>query len=163
MEGISDYNKAGDIATQVLKNVRKKVKPGAKVIEIADWVEEEIVNLGGGIAFPCSVAVNEYAAHYAPLYNDKSVIPENSITKVDLGVHINGYICDCATTVNLNDELSYLEKASKEALKAGVESIRAGITVSEISSAIFEAIERNNAKNNNYNHNTFHLTDILFK
>jgi methionyl aminopeptidase len=140
-----DHSLAGNIATKVLDSVRSKVLPGVKLSDIADWVESEIIALGGQPAFPCSVAVNEYAAHYAPLFNDISVIPEKSMVKVDLGVHINGYICDCATTVNFNPEYEHLVKASKAGLKAGVESIKHGATISEIGTAIHAEIKNHNA------------------
>ncbi len=143
--GGQDHDKAGEIATQLLKRVKDRVKPGVKLIDIAAWVEEETTAMGGQPAFPCSVAVNDYAAHYAPLFGDESVIPANSMVKVDLGVHINGYICDCATTLNFNDKLAYLERASTDALKAAVDSIRAGATISEIGRNVHESIRKYNA------------------
>ncbi len=145
MYGGKDHDKAGEIANQVLKNVRNKVKVGASLAEICDQIEKEIVDLGAQPAFPCSVAVNEYAAHYAPLFGDKLVVPENSIAKVDFGVHIDGYICDCATTVNFNPALTHLEKASKESLKAAVEIVKDGVTIAELGNTIHRVMRENNA------------------
>lgn len=134
--GGREQDKAGEIATDVLRRVRTKVVPGVPLVDIADWVEQEIAALGGSPAFPCSVAVNEYAAHYSPLLDDPATVPPNSIVKIDLGVHINGYVADCATTINFNESLAYLERASRKALKEGIQAIRPGATISEIGKAI---------------------------
>ncbi len=145
MYGGADHEKAGEIATETLRKVKSIIKVGRRIADIANEIEDEIRALGGEPAFPCSIAINDFAAHCAPLYNDSSAIPENSIIKVDLGVHINGYICDCATTINLNSSLNHIERASIDGLKAGVESIKAGITLSEIGAAIHEAVSAHNA------------------
>ncbi|MCX8200225.1 MAG: type II methionyl aminopeptidase [Candidatus Micrarchaeota archaeon] len=144
MYGGKDHDKAGEIANEVLKGISGKVKVGAQLAEVCEQVESEIISLGGQPAFPCSVAVNEYAAHYAPLFGDKSTIPENSIVKVDFGVHINGYICDCATTLNFNPALTHLEKASKESLRAAVEVVREGVTIAELGATIHGVMKRYN-------------------
>ena len=39
------------------------------------------------------------AAHYTPTPNDKSVFGE-SMVKLDVGVHVDGYIADAAVTVD---------------------------------------------------------------
>lgn len=143
---MSDLEKAGEIATEVLKISKKLIKEGVLLRDIADKVEEETLNLGGGIAFPCSLAVNDCAAHYAPLFDDDSVVPKNSIVKLDIGVHINGAICDCATTINFNSELKHLEKASFESLKTVVESIKEGITLGEVGKLVEETMYSHNCK-----------------
>lgn len=143
--GGKDHDKAGEIANQILSGVRDKVKVGITLAEICDEIEQEIISLGAKPAFPCSIAVNEYAAHYAPLFGDRSLIPENSIVKVDFGVHIDGYICDCATTVNFNPALAGLERASKESLRAAVEIVREGITIAELGSTIHKVMHEYSA------------------
>ncbi len=136
----SEYSKAGEIGSDVINIVHKWVKPGEKLSSIADRVEEEIVNLGGQPAFPVSVAVNEVAAHYAPLYGDDSVIPSNALVKVDLGVHIDGKICDCARTVAIGEYPHDLYNATLEALKTARDILRPGITLSEFGAEIESTI-----------------------
>jgi len=143
---MSDLEKAGEIATEVLKNSKKQIKEGSSLREICDKVEEDILNLGGEVAFPCSLAVNDCAAHYAPLFDDESIVPKNSIVKLDMGVHINGAICDCATTINFNDDLKHLEKASFQSLKSVVETIKEGVTLSEIGKTIEETMYSHKCK-----------------
>jgi len=143
---MSDLERAGEIATEVLKNSKKLVKEGAILRDVCDQVEQEILNLNGGIAFPCSLAVNDCAAHYAPIFTDDSKIPKNSIVKLDIGVHINGQICDCATTINFNDELNHLEQASFKSLKTVVETVKEGTTLGEIGKLVEETMYAHNCK-----------------
>src|SRR5208282_1865743 len=48
--------------------------------------------LGAGPAFPCNVGVNEVAAHYTSPWKDESMIPDDSLVKIDFGVELDGYI-----------------------------------------------------------------------
>lgn len=53
-----------------------------------------------GVAFPTCVSVNECVCHNSPLISEaQEDIKEGDIVKVDLGVHIDGYIAVVAHTV----------------------------------------------------------------
>ncbi|ASA77201.1 type II methionyl aminopeptidase [Thermococcus sp. 5-4] len=132
--------KAGEIARQVKKEVADMIKPGAKLYDIAEFVERRIVELGGKPAFPCNLAINEIAAHYTPYKGDDSVLKEGDYLKVDLGVHVDGYIADTAMTFRVGMEEDDLMAASKEALENAISVIRAGVKISEIGKAIEETI-----------------------
>lgn len=72
-------HKAGEIARQVKKEVIGLIKPGAKLYDIAEFVERKIVELGGEPAFPCNLSINEIAAHYTPPYKgDGTVLKEGT-------------------------------------------------------------------------------------
>jgi len=47
-----------------------------------------------GIAFPVCISVNEICGHYSPLTSEenKLVLNEGDIVKIDLGVHVDGYM-----------------------------------------------------------------------
>ena len=49
---------------------------------------------------------------------DESVIPEGALVKIDLGVHIDGYVADTAKTVCLDPRLSHMVEAAEAALDA---------------------------------------------
>ncbi|ASJ14352.1 type II methionyl aminopeptidase [Thermococcus radiotolerans] len=132
--------KAGEIARQVKKEVVDMIKPGAKLYDIAEFVERRIVELGGKPAFPCNLSINEIAAHYTPYKGDDSVLKEGDYLKVDLGVHVDGYIADTAVTFRVGMEEDDLMAASKEALENAISVIRAGVKISEIGKAIEETI-----------------------
>ena len=65
---------------------------------------------------------------------------KGDIVKLDLGIHVNGYIADTAITVDLGNN-GLLVDASKEALIRAIGKVRPGVTVGEIGSAIQAEIE----------------------
>jgi len=141
-EEVELYKKAGQIAAQVKREVGKMIKPGASVLEICEFVERRIRELGGEPAFPCNFSINEVAAHYTALPNDKSRIPEDSVVKIDIGVHVQGYIADTAITISLSPKYENLVLAAEEALEKALEIIRPGIRVTEIG-AVIERVAKN--------------------
>lgn len=139
---LESLRKAGKIASEVRRWSEKFVKEGMKIIEICEAVENEIIKRGGRPAFPCNVDVNEISAHYTSPPNDQRVIPPNSIVKVDIGVHVNGYIADTATSICFNFEYSPLKQAADEALEAAMKIVKSGVKVSTIGEAIQNVIEK---------------------
>lgn len=140
MKRLKALREAGSIASQARKRVQGEVKPGAKVIDICESVENQLSELGGKPAFPCNVDINQVAAHYASPLGDETVIPDDSIVKVDLGVHIEGYIADTATTICLDPSLEPLFEAAKAALNAAIKTVMAGVRASEVGSVIERAM-----------------------
>jgi len=140
MEYPEELIKSGEIACKVRERVRDYVKVGSKVIDICEKVEAWIKELGGLPAFPCNVDINEIAAHYTSPWDDSSVIPPDSLVKVDIGVHVDGYPADTAITVCFNPELNRLVEAAETALEAGIRSIKADVKASEVGYAIENAI-----------------------
>lgn len=143
---LKKYREAGKIARKVRENVRKFVKEGMAIIEVCEWVEDEIRRLGGQPAFPCNVSINHVAAHYTSPTNDRSIISDRSLVKVDIGVHVDGYIADTAVTICFDPELVFLEETARQALMRGIEIIRPGLLTSEFGSAIQRFIESRGLK-----------------
>ncbi|MBD3198131.1 MAG: type II methionyl aminopeptidase [Candidatus Lokiarchaeota archaeon] len=136
--------KAGDIAKQVKKFIKPKIKVGAKVLEIVNLVEDKIREMGGSCAFPVNLSINNIAAHYtSPLRDDELEIQENDLIKLDLGVHIEGYIVDTAFSVNFNQDeaLENIITATQTALEAAKMMIKPGIHTSKIGKKIEEIIK----------------------
>ena len=88
MEHEDKILKAGRIAAEVVSYARKIIKPGMPLLDIAEQVDAEIFRKGCKPAFPVCLSINEMAAHYAPLINDKTLA--SGLLKVDLGVAIDG-------------------------------------------------------------------------
>lgn len=132
--------KAGEIAKKIKEEVLKLIKPGASLYEIAEFVENRTIELGGKPAFPCNLSINEIAAHYTPYIGDKTVLHEGDYLKVDLGVHVDGYIADTAFTVRVGMEDDELIEASREALENAISVVRAGVKINEIGKIIEETI-----------------------
>jgi methionyl aminopeptidase len=140
-EDLQKYQRAGKIAREVRKEIKKTVKEGMPIIDICEKVEGLTREKGGKSAFPCNVSVNEVAAHYTSPPNDKQRIPEKSIVKVDIGVHVDGYIADTATTVCLNPEYEDMVNTAEEALAHAVELLRPGLSVTRFGSEIQKVIK----------------------
>ena len=85
--------------------------------------------------------MNEIAAHYTSPPNDKQTIPERAIVKVDIGVHIDGYIADTATTICFNPEYDDMVRTAEEALARAVEILRPGLSVTRFGTEIQKVIK----------------------
>ncbi len=139
-EIIAKYKQAGKLSHDALQFGKTLIKPGVSMREILDKIEERIIKNGGGIAFPAQIAVNNIAAHYCPTLEDDYVFKEGDVAKLDLGVHIDGYVADNALTVDLGDHKE-LCQASKDGLDAALKIIKPGVTLGEIGRAIETAIK----------------------
>ena len=129
------YIKAGEIAGKVREYALGLVKKDILVVEIAEKVDQKIKELEGKPAFPINISINDMAAHYHPTYNDKLTIKEEDYVKIDVGVHVDGYIGDTAKTIRLtgkDDLILCSEKMLENALKI----IKTGVTIAEIGEVI---------------------------
>ena len=112
------------------------MKVGVTALELCELGEAKIVELGGKWAFPLNVSINNIAAHYSSPPGDTLVIQTGDIVKIDVGVHIDGYVADTAFTVSFGQDHGDLIKASEEATKAAIDLIRPGITTDRIGNEI---------------------------
>jgi methionyl aminopeptidase len=140
-EDLQEYQHAGKIARDVRLEIRSTIREGMPIIDICEKVEGLTRKKGGKPAFPCNVSINEIAAHYTSPPNDKQTIPEKSIVKVDIGIHVNGYIADTATTVCFNPEYEGMVDTAEEALEKAVELLRPGLSITRFGSEIQKTIK----------------------
>jgi len=141
-DALQKYKKAGRIASAVRNEVSNLVKVGVPLIEVCEIVEKNIKAKGGSVAFPCNVCVNEVAAHYSSPPDDKKVIPKDAIVKIDLGVHIEGYIADTATTISLNHEYDGMVFAVEKALEQAIKWIRPNVSTRQVGEVIQQTIRQ---------------------
>ena len=137
-EILENYRKAGRILAEVLAEAGPRVELGASLLDVANFVEDAIRSRGAKPAFPCNISLDRNAAHYTPSPHDSSRFGENMV-KLDVGVHVDGYIADAAITVDLGGHESLVE-ASHVALEAALEIIRPGIDTAQIGKAIEDVI-----------------------
>jgi len=137
---IDNLIKAGEISKEVKTYAKSIIKPGIPLLEIAEKIESKIIDLGGKPAFPTNLSINEIAAHFTPSYNEET--KAHGLLKVDLGVHINGYVADTAFSLDLenSEENKKLIEAAEAALKAATTKISLGVELKEIGSAIEKEI-----------------------
>jgi len=166
-EELNKYLKAGEIACRVRKEAERITKPFMKVLELVNKLENLIKNLGAEPAFPINVSINDVAAHYTPTINDELTIPENAVVKIDIGVHIDGYIADTATTVSFDKRYTQLVEAAREALINALKIVKPGIKFHEIGRVIEETIKRHgyrpiyNLSGHSITRYTIHAGDVI--
>lgn len=133
--------KAGRIAAEVRRVVESRSLVGLSVVELCEMVEGEVRRMGGEPAFPCCVGLNEVAAHYTPLPGEGGVIRDGDVVKVDLGVHVEGYIADTATTICYNPHYDSLVEAARVALSEAVRALRDGVGLGDVGGVVSRAAE----------------------
>ncbi len=128
--------KAGKVAAQVKREGAAKFVPGASCLEVMDFCEKRILDLGGQIAW-AQMAINDVAAHYCPTEEDQTTLNEGDLVKIDIGVHQDGYIADNAMTVEVGSSSDYKDfiKASQNALKSTIKLVRPGVQLWELGEA----------------------------
>ncbi len=136
-----NYLKAGKIASRLHKIEKAKIKPGQKLLEIAERIEKKTVELGGKPAFPVNLSINNNAAHYTPPLNDESVLGEKDVLKVDTGVHVEGCIADSAFTLDFSGEHGKMAEAAELGLESALSSVKVGMTLKDLGAKIEKAIK----------------------
>lgn len=113
---VTKYQEAAKIAQLALSEIINRCVAGAKIVDICKFGDEFIEsktsaifknkNKAGkvvlkGVAFPVCLSVNECVCHCSPLESDTTypLLAEGDLVKIDLGVHIDGFISVVAHTV----------------------------------------------------------------
>ena len=155
---ISRMRAAGRLAAQALQAVGKLVAPGVTTIELDRAAHEFIVSRGGSplflnyradpnrMPFPATIcaSVNEEVVHGIP---GERVLIEGDIISVDVGVRMDGFCGDCASTFAvgaLRRKAARLLDATQLALTRAISAMRVGGVMRDISAAIQKAIEVSN-------------------
>ena len=134
------YEKANKISKKVFKEVEGRIKEGEKLLHLAEFIEKKIKELGGKCAFPPNLSVNEITAHYTPDIDDNTILKKGDLIKVDVGIHINGYISDRARTYCVGENSHELIKVAHEALKEALKMIVPGNRVWQVSEVVEEVV-----------------------
>uniref|UniRef100_A0A8C2ISR1 Proliferation-associated 2G4, a n=1 Tax=Cyprinus carpio TaxID=7962 RepID=A0A8C2ISR1_CYPCA len=105
---VTKYKMGGDIANQALRVTIEAAKPGVSVLSLCVKGDAFIMAETGkifkkekdmkkGIAFPTSVSVNNCVCHFSPLKSDPDyTLKDGDLVKIDLGVHVDGFISNVA-------------------------------------------------------------------
>ncbi|HEX7033745.1 MAG TPA: type II methionyl aminopeptidase [Nitrososphaera sp.] len=136
------YLRAGKIAAKVREDARKKYHVGSTLFEICESVEAQIKSMNAQPAFPVNASLNEIAAHYTAEPNDITVVKEGDVLKIDIGVHIDGYIADTAVTVCYDPKYEALVRAAEAALGEAVRIAKANTKASDIGRMIEATITK---------------------
>jgi methionyl aminopeptidase len=126
--------KAGKIASQVRREGAAKLKKvGTSYLSVMEYCEARIIELGGEVAW-AQMSVDSVAAHFCPTEEDTAVTKEGQLIKIDIGVHIDGWIADNAMTIEVGESNNWgrLIEASQNALREAIKKVKAGVAISEI-------------------------------
>jgi methionyl aminopeptidase len=140
-EALEKFRLSGKILREAREEMRLFVKENMPVIEVCEKAESLIRQKGGKPAFPCNVSINEVTAHYTSPPGDTTTIPPSSVVKVDMGVHIDGYVTDTAFTACFNPEYDDMTRTAQLALQTAIDTVTGDISPSKVGGAIETAIK----------------------
>lgn len=141
--------KAAEVHRRVRHHAQKAIKPGQRMIDIAEMIERGTrsllkcdSNMEAGIAFPTGLSLNNCAAHWTPNPGDETVLKKEDILKIDIGVHVKGHIIDSAFTLTFdNPTLEPLRDAVRAATETGVREAGIDVRLGELGGLIQETME----------------------
>lgn len=142
---------AGQLVGQVLSHLRTLVAPGVTTMEVDQAAEKMIRDAGalptfkGYNGFPYSIcaSVNEQIVHGFP---SNYRLKEGDIFSIDVGVTLEGFVGDTATTVpvgKVSEDRLKLIKITEECLERAIEQCRPGKHLGDIGWAVQEHAEAN--------------------
>ncbi len=144
---MKNLRKGAEVHRQVRKFAQTIIRPGVKLIDICNNIENMarfLINKNGlecGNGFPTGCSLNHVAAHYTPNPGDFRTIEYNDVCKIDFGTHVNGLIIDCAFTVAFNPQYDDLLLAVQDATNTGLKEAGIDVRLGDIGAAIQEVME----------------------
>jgi methionyl aminopeptidase len=145
-EALEKFRLSGKILRNTREEMKLFVRENMPIVQVCEKAEKLIREKGGKPAFPCNVSINEVAAHYTSPPNDEQRIPEKTIVKVDIGVHVDGYVTDTAFTACFNPEYKSMADAAEHALKVAIANIHPEMATSKIGGIIENDIKNRGFK-----------------
>ena len=140
---------AGRVVARVLQAAVAQVAPGVTTLELEGVAERAIAAAGAQPAFkgyhgyPCVLctSVNDEVVHGIP---SERRLQRGDIISIDVGVQVDGFFADAATTVALEPvipEVTRLLRVTREALDQAMEQMRVGRYLGDISEAVQKHVE----------------------
>ncbi len=146
---IDCMRRAGALLAEVLELVVPRVKPGVTTAELDAFALEEIRRRGAKPAFlglygfpgTLCLSVNEEVVHGIP---GSRRLVEGDILSIDCGLVLDGFHADMARTVPVGvvpGEAERLIEVTGRALEVGVDRLRPGLRLGDLSAAIQHYVE----------------------
>ena len=141
-ESLKCVRRAGKIASECREWARAHIAPGVRVRDVLEGIEDKIRENDAHPAFPAQSSRNQVAAHYCSPPEDEMTYEEGDCVKVDIGVHVDGWVADTATSKDLSSDGRWegLVQASADALAAAIATVEPGRPVGEVGAAIERTI-----------------------
>lgn len=141
---------AGKIVAMTHEYLKSFIKAGISTKELDEMAEKFILSQGaipsfkGYGGFPGSIcaSINDVLVHGIP--NAAHILKEGDIISVDIGANYKGYHGDSAWTYavgEVSEEAKELMRVTEESLYRGLEKVKPGNRISDISNAIQTFVE----------------------
>lgn len=139
---LESFRTAGRIASECREWAKDNIRAGVPIRSVLETVEDMIRARGAQPGFPAQSSRNHVAAHYCSSPEDEQCYAEGDCVKVDIGVHVDGYVADTAASVDLSADGRWtpLVEAARKALDAAIATVRDGVPVGELGGAIERTI-----------------------
>jgi len=135
-------HRAGEVSKEALQRAVEIVDEGVLLLDVAEEVEDLMRKRGLRPAFPTCISIDHVAAHYSPVHDDPMRFRRGNVVKLDLGAHLDGWIADTATTVEVGTHnWTDLIRASELALQTAMEAVHPGAETRQLGAGIQRAIE----------------------
>jgi len=147
IEKLEKWKEAGKLAHDALHYGKNLIKEKKSILRVTEKIEKYVFDNGGKLAFPTNLAINNVGAHWTPSSKTTDKFKKGDLVKLDVGVHIDGYIGDNALTVEIGtNNYNKMIDTSREALNAAIEVAGPGINVGMIGYAVQTTIENRGYK-----------------
>ena len=144
---LEKWKGAGKLAHDALHYGKELIKENHLMLDVTEKIEKYVYDNGGKLAFPTNLAINNVGAHWTPSSKTTEKFKKGDLVKLDVGVHIDGYIGDNALTIEIGTtNYSKMIDASREALNAAIEVAGPGVNVGMIGYAVQTTIENRGYK-----------------
>ncbi len=148
-EEISTIRKSNQIVAKILAELGKMITPGVQTKELDEYAELRVKEMNAIPAFkgyrgyPASLctSINEEIVHGIP---SSRRLRDGDIISLDFGVLYEGYYGDAAVTYPVGEitpKVKKLIKAAEETFYKGMEQMKPGKRISDISFAIQSHVE----------------------
>jgi methionyl aminopeptidase len=149
---IQKMHTAGQVLAEILNSLTSILKPKVTTLEIDSWIEEQLKAKGlisemkgyvGSYKHVSCISINDEVVHGIP--SGFKILKEGDLVKVDVCASWQGYCADlarCFFVGNVSDETKKFVEVAQKALNKGIEKVRPGNRLSDISAAIQEEVER---------------------
>jgi methionyl aminopeptidase len=141
-EHLDKHRQAARIASECREWARENIKPGVRIRDVLETIEDKIRSHDAAPAFPAQSSRNSVAAHYCSSPDDETTYEVGDCVKVDIGVHVDGYVADTACSVDLSEDGRWgpLLKASSDALAAAIATVGDGVPVNDVGAVVEQTI-----------------------
>jgi methionyl aminopeptidase len=143
--------RGGEILSATVRLLEQSVRPGMTTMDL-DKIADDFIRSHPGATpafkglynFPASIctSINQEIVHGIP--SKKRVLEEGDIVSIDIGVQLEGYYTDSATTVpvgKVDPESKRLLDVTRSALSAGIAAATAENHIGDIGAAVQEVVE----------------------